>query len=114
MESIMEVLFVASFVVLLPLLGAIRYAVTILLPAFMLNVFLTGYPRIFRAVQILSFLALVALFAYLSRGEVGRNFVFLGVFFVTFVVCFLVYLRACKGLLRKQGGSGNVVPRKNA
>lgn len=110
----MEVIFVASFVLLLPLLAAIRYAVTILLPAFILNVFLTAYPRTFRAVQILSFLALVVQFAYLSRGEVGRTFVFLAVFFVTFVVCFLIYLRACNGLLRKQVGGGNGVQREKA
>ncbi len=110
----MEALFIVGFVVLLPLLGAIRYAVSILLPAFLLNVYLTGYPRAFRAVQILSFLALAVLFAYLSHGEVGRNFVFLTVFFVTFVVCFLIYLRACNGLLRKQAGGGNGVQRENA
>ncbi len=97
----MEAIVVLGFM-LIPLIGAMQYASIVLIPAIVADLLLLRYPTFFKAVPFITFFSLLFLFIYLSRGEVGRNGVFQGIFFITFTIGFIGYMLLHRSFLKNQ------------
>ena len=97
----MESIVVLGFM-MIPIFGSMQYASIVLIPAIVADLLLLRHPAVFKVVPFITFFSLLFLFIYLSKGEVGRNGVFQGIFALTFTIGFILYLLLHRSFLKNQ------------